>query len=69
MQNFKKKMKQNLTFNESLGNCYKTFYHGNLLPFHDVVVILCNKVTFDKETFLLIEVISQSNLSAFMLGH
>jgi hypothetical protein len=23
------------------GQCYKTFYHGNLLPFHGNTIILC----------------------------
>ncbi len=25
------------------GQCYKTFYHGNLLPFHGKTIILCYK--------------------------
>jgi len=27
------------------GQCYKTFYHGNLLPFHGNTIILCYKAT------------------------
>jgi hypothetical protein len=26
--------------------CYKTFYHGNLPPFHGHAIILCYKATF-----------------------
>jgi hypothetical protein len=33
--------KQNNTWDKS----YKTFYHGNLLPFHGHTVILCYKAT------------------------
>jgi hypothetical protein len=25
------------------GQCYKTFYSGNLLPFHGITIILCYK--------------------------
>ena len=33
------------TFDEvtARAQCYKTFYHGNLLPFHGHTVILCYK--------------------------
>jgi hypothetical protein len=27
------------------GQCYKTFYRGNLLPFHGNIIILCYKAT------------------------
>ncbi len=28
---------------DTWAQCYKTFYHGNLLPFHGHTVILCYK--------------------------
>ncbi len=28
---------------DTRGQCYKTFYHGNLLPFHGNTIILCYK--------------------------
>ncbi len=31
--------------NEIRDQCYKTFYHGNLLPFQGNTVILCYKTT------------------------
>ncbi len=32
-----------LRVNTCRAQCYKTFYHGNLLPFHGNTIILCYK--------------------------